>query len=64
MDDEFFNLDEFNKWTDKQEELDMMSDREDDEDEFDFDNNLDDEEDSEEDQDVDATGNFLFAMKS
>ncbi|GAA5814007.1 hypothetical protein MFLAVUS_007497 [Mucor flavus] len=51
VDDKFFNLDEFNKWTEKQEELDMMSDREDQDDEFDFDQDLDEEEDSEEEED-------------
>ncbi|KAI8083748.1 U3 small nucleolar ribonucleoprotein complex, subunit Mpp10 [Thamnidium elegans] len=56
VDDKFFNLDEFNKWTEKQEELDMMSDREDQDDEFDFDQDLDEEEDSEEEEDgADAT---------
>ncbi|KAI8047676.1 U3 small nucleolar ribonucleoprotein complex, subunit Mpp10 [Gilbertella persicaria] len=54
VDDEFFNLDEFNKWTEEQEELDMMSDREDQDDEFDFDKDLDAEEDSE-DEDMDDT---------
>jgi U3 small nucleolar RNA-associated protein MPP10 len=58
LDDDFFNLEEFNKWTDKQEELDMMSDREDQDDEFDFDRNLEEEEDSEEeDEAAEATGN-------
>ncbi|ORZ04951.1 Mpp10 protein-domain-containing protein [Absidia repens] len=41
VDDDFFNLDEFNKWTEQQEALDMESDREDDDDEIDFDNDLD-----------------------
>lgn len=61
VDDKFFNLDEFNKWTEKQEELDMMSDREDQDDEFDFDQDLDEEEDSEEeDEGADAAGTFFF----
>ncbi|KAI9251118.1 U3 small nucleolar ribonucleoprotein complex, subunit Mpp10 [Helicostylum pulchrum] len=54
VDDKFFNLDEFNKWTEKQEELDMMSDREDQDDEFDFDQDLDEEEDSEEEEEEGA----------
>ncbi|ORX43085.1 Mpp10 protein [Hesseltinella vesiculosa] len=41
VDDEFFNLESFNKWTEEQEELDMMSDHEDDDDEIDYDNDLD-----------------------
>lgn len=57
VDDQFFNLEEFNKWTDKQEELDMMSDREDQDDEFDFDKDLDEEEDSDEEEEgMDAAG--------
>ncbi|KAI9486251.1 MAG: U3 small nucleolar ribonucleoprotein complex, subunit Mpp10 [Benjaminiella poitrasii] len=55
VDDEFFNLDQFNKWTEEQEELDMMSDRED-QDDFDFDRDLGEEEDSDdEENDEDAT---------
>ncbi|CAO3609356.1 unnamed protein product [Cunninghamella echinulata] len=58
VDDEFFNLDDFNKWTDKQEALDMRSDQEsddDDEEKIDFDNDLDaiDDEDMD-DEDDDA----------
>ncbi|KAL7315302.1 U3 snoRNP protein [Mucor circinelloides] len=61
VDDEFFNLDEFNKWTDKQEELDMMSDREDQDDEFDFDKDLDEQEDSDEDEDdTEAATEMLY----
>ncbi|KAL0142940.1 U3 small nucleolar ribonucleoprotein complex, subunit Mpp10 [Mucor lusitanicus] len=61
VDDEFFNLDEFNKWTDKQEELDMMSDREDQDDEFDFDKDLDEQEDSdEEEDDTEAATEMLY----
>lgn len=44
-------MDDFNKWTEKQEELDMMSDREDQDDEFDFDNDMGEKEDSEEEDD-------------
>ncbi|KAI8335544.1 U3 small nucleolar ribonucleoprotein complex, subunit Mpp10 [Chlamydoabsidia padenii] len=56
VDDDFFNLDEFNKWTEQQEALDMDSDREDDEDEIDFDNDLDalDGEDDDDDEDEHA----------
>ncbi|KAI8073080.1 U3 small nucleolar ribonucleoprotein complex, subunit Mpp10 [Gongronella butleri] len=50
VDDDFFNLEEFNKWTEEQEDLDMQSDREDDDDEIDFDNDLDDEEGDEDDE--------------
>lgn len=66
VDDEFFNLDEFNKWTDKQEELDMMSDREDQDDEFDFDKDLDEQEDSDEEEDDTeaATGKYLWLCTS
>lgn len=64
VDDQFFNLEEFNKWTDKQEELDMLSDREDQDEEFDFDNDLDGEEDSEEEEGEDAAGNLLFHYSS
>ncbi|RCH87815.1 hypothetical protein CU098_002560, partial [Rhizopus stolonifer] len=46
VDDEFFSLEKFNKWTEEQEELDMKSDREDDG--FNFDDDLDGLEDSEE----------------
>ena len=62
VDDEFFNLEAFNKWTDKQEELDMMSDREDQDDEFDFDKDLDEQEDSDEEEDDTeaATGKYLW----
>ncbi|KAI8636296.1 U3 small nucleolar ribonucleoprotein complex, subunit Mpp10 [Parasitella parasitica] len=61
VDDEFFNLEEFNKWTDKQEELDMMSDREDQDDEFDFDKDLDEQEDSDEEQDdTEAATEMLY----
>lgn len=64
VDDEFFNLEEFNKWTDKQEELDMMSDRDDQDDGFDFDNDMGEEEDSDqeegEDDAYDATGKSIF----
>jgi hypothetical protein len=60
VDDQFFNLKEFNKWTDKQEELDMMSDRDDQDDGFDFDNDMGEEEDSDEEEEEDdayeATG--------
>ncbi|KAI8367076.1 U3 small nucleolar ribonucleoprotein complex, subunit Mpp10 [Blakeslea trispora] len=57
VDDEFFNLDEFNKWTEQQEELDMMSDREDQDDEFDFDRDLDEEEDDDEEEDEEMEAN-------
>ncbi|CAO3656200.1 unnamed protein product [Mucor fragilis] len=61
VDDEFFNLEAFNKWTDKQEELDMMSDREDQDDEFDFDKDLDEQEDSdEEEDDTEAATEMLY----
>lgn len=60
VDDQFFNLDDFNKWTEKQEELDMMSDREDQDDEFDFDNDLGDEEDSNEEEEDDAAGKIVI----
>ncbi|KAI9300757.1 U3 small nucleolar ribonucleoprotein complex, subunit Mpp10 [Cunninghamella echinulata] len=58
VDDEFFNLDDFNKWTDEQEALDMRSDQDsddDDEEKIDFDNDLDamDDEDMD-DEDDDA----------
>lgn len=58
VDDDFFNLEEFNKWTEKQEELDMMSDREDeDDDEVDYDMDLMEVEDEDEDGDLqDAAG--------
>jgi hypothetical protein len=58
VDDDFFNLDEFNKWTEQQEALDMDSDREDDDDEIDFDNDLDALDDEEEEEDEDAQGKF------
>uniref|UniRef100_A0A1C7NIF8 U3 small nucleolar ribonucleoprotein protein MPP10 n=1 Tax=Choanephora cucurbitarum TaxID=101091 RepID=A0A1C7NIF8_9FUNG len=62
VDDEFFNLDEFNKWTEQQEELDMMSDREDQDDEFDFDRDLDDlEEESEEEEEMDEQDTTVAA---
>ncbi|KAL1935568.1 hypothetical protein VTP01DRAFT_4708 [Rhizomucor pusillus] len=51
VDDEFFNLEEFNKWTEKQEELDMMSDREDEDDEVDYDMDLMEVEDEDEEND-------------
>lgn len=55
-------MEEFNKWTEQQEELDMMSDREDQDDEFDFDRDLEEEEDSDEEQDDTeaATGKYSF----
>lgn len=58
VDDEFFNLEEFNKWTEKQEELDMMSDREDEDDEVDYDMDLMEVEDEDEENDdlQDAAG--------
>ncbi|CAO3624051.1 unnamed protein product [Cunninghamella blakesleeana] len=56
VDDDFFNLDVFNKWTEQQEALDMQSDRESDDEEIDFDNDLDAIEDEDEDiNDEDAT---------
>ncbi|KAG2201965.1 hypothetical protein INT47_000504 [Mucor saturninus] len=60
VDDQFFNLDDFNKWTEKQEELDMMSDREDQDDEFDFDNDMGEEEDSDEENDDDDAADLNY----
>ncbi|KAI8979109.1 U3 small nucleolar ribonucleoprotein complex, subunit Mpp10 [Mycotypha africana] len=51
VDDDFFNLEEFNKWTDEQERLDMLSDREEDDDDVDFDQDLDEEEESQDEED-------------
>lgn len=58
MDDDFFSLEKFNKWTEDQEELDMMSDREEDEDDIDYDEDLEEMDDDDEDDDalVDASG--------
>ncbi|CDH50853.1 mpp10 protein [Lichtheimia corymbifera JMRC:FSU:9682] len=57
VDDDFFNLDKFNKWTEDQEELDMMSDRDEDEDDIDYDEDLEEVDDEDEDDDalVDAS---------
>ncbi|CAO3589568.1 unnamed protein product [Absidia cylindrospora] len=63
VDDDFFNLDEFNKWTEQQEALDMESDREDDDDEIDFDNDLDamdGDDDDEEDGDDEHAQDITF----
>ncbi|KAI8384623.1 U3 small nucleolar ribonucleoprotein complex, subunit Mpp10 [Radiomyces spectabilis] len=56
VDDEFFNLEEFNKWTEEQERLDMMSDREDEEDdeEIDFEADLDEDEEADEEDMADV----------
>ncbi|KAI9271743.1 U3 small nucleolar ribonucleoprotein complex, subunit Mpp10 [Phascolomyces articulosus] len=59
VDDDFFNLDEFNDWTEKQEELDMMSDREE-EDAIDFDNDMNDEEDEDDDEDLGDVSEMKF----
>lgn len=59
VDDDFFNLEKFNKWTEQQEELDMMSDREDDG--FDFDEDLEDLEDTD-DEYQDAAGEWLISF--
>lgn len=58
VDDDFFNLDKFNKWTEDQEELDMMSDRDENEDDIDYDEDLEEVDDEDEDDDalVDASG--------
>ncbi|KAI7897800.1 U3 small nucleolar ribonucleoprotein complex, subunit Mpp10 [Cokeromyces recurvatus] len=58
VDDDFFNLEEFNKWTEEQEQLDMMSDREDDE--FDFDKNLDESEDEEDEDEAVAAAEMTY----
>ncbi|KAF7729661.1 u3 small nucleolar ribonucleoprotein MPP10 [Apophysomyces ossiformis] len=66
VDDDFFNLDEFNRWTEKQEELDMMSDRDEDDDEeaIDYDNDLDEEDEDDEDiQDIKYKDFFAPAPK-
>lgn len=61
VDDDFFNLEEFNKWTEQQEELDMMSDREDQEDDIDYDRDLEEEDDPEEEDDMnDAAGKHIY----
>ncbi|KAL0098271.1 U3 small nucleolar ribonucleoprotein complex, subunit Mpp10 [Phycomyces blakesleeanus] len=64
VDDDFFNLKEFNDWTEKQEELDMQSDREedeDDEDAIDFDNDLDAlEDDDDEEGDDEDVGDITY----
>ncbi|CEI94717.1 hypothetical protein RMCBS344292_08921 [Rhizopus microsporus] len=64
VDDDFFNLEKFNKWTEQQEELDMMSDREDDG--FDFDEDLEDLEDTDDEyQDAaELTYDDFFGKKS
>ncbi|ORE04347.1 Mpp10 protein [Rhizopus microsporus var. microsporus] len=64
VDDDFFNLEKFNKWTEQQEELDMMSDREDDG--FDFDEDLEDLEDTDDEyQDAaELTYEDFFGKKS
>lgn len=74
VDDDFFNLREFNEWTERQEQRDMLSEdeREDDEDE-DEDIDLNDDPDAIEDQDLDdinANGEayrllfFVFSFSS
>ncbi|CAO3685648.1 unnamed protein product [Rhizopus microsporus] len=64
VDDDFFNLEKFNKWTEQQEELDMMSDREDDG--FDFDEDLENLEDTDDEyQDAaELTYDDFFGKKS
>ncbi|KAI8985269.1 U3 small nucleolar ribonucleoprotein complex, subunit Mpp10 [Pilobolus umbonatus] len=56
VDDDFFNLDEFNQWTEKQEELDMLSDKEDDGFDLDKDYLNENEEDSEEEEEDEDDG--------
>ncbi|KAI9320254.1 U3 small nucleolar ribonucleoprotein complex, subunit Mpp10 [Dichotomocladium elegans] len=63
VDDDFFDLEKFNKWTEDQEELDMMSDREDDEDEaIDYDNDLEalDESEEEDEDDLAQASEMTF----
>lgn len=57
VDDEFFDLNEFNEWTEKQEQQDMLSEDERDlDEEIDFDDDLEDDlEDDDEEQNANGT---------